>query len=116
MGFYGLTDKLAEFEKAMDYTLVGLQNTYSFLDDIIIVCKGFASDHLSYDAKCLKKLDEENLRNNFQKSHFAKTEAEWLGFKFTQTGIHIPKLKPLKRLRSFPGSEHYISKFIPHLA
>ena len=27
-GFYGVTDKLAEFQKAMDYTLIGLQNTY----------------------------------------------------------------------------------------
>ena len=27
-GFYGLTDMPAEFQKAMDYTLIGLQNTY----------------------------------------------------------------------------------------
>ena len=26
-GFYGLTDKPAEFQKAIDYTLKGLQNT-----------------------------------------------------------------------------------------
>ena len=29
-GFYGLTDMPAEFQKAMDYTLIGLQNTYCF--------------------------------------------------------------------------------------
>ena len=39
-GFYGLTDMPAEFQKAMDYTLVGLTNTYCFLDDILIVSKG----------------------------------------------------------------------------
>ena len=27
-GFYGLTDMPAEFQKAMDYTLIGLQNTF----------------------------------------------------------------------------------------
>ena len=36
-GFYGLTDVLAEFQKPIDTTLRGLKNTYSFLDDIIIV-------------------------------------------------------------------------------
>ena len=29
-GFYGLTDMPAEFQKAIDYTLIGLQNTYCF--------------------------------------------------------------------------------------
>ena len=39
-GFYGLTDMPAEFQKAIDTTLRGLKNTYSFLDDIIIVTGG----------------------------------------------------------------------------
>ena len=30
--FYGLTDMPAEFQKAIDYTLIGLQNTYCFPD------------------------------------------------------------------------------------
>ena len=126
-GFYGLTDMPAEFQKAMDYTPMGLQNTYCFLDDIIIVSTGTEADHLAYVFKCLKKLEEDNLRNNLQNCHFAKTENEWLGYKFTQTGISpleskiaailtIPPTTTLKRLRSFLGSVHYIGKFIPHLA
>ena len=125
--FYGLTDMPAEFQKAMDYTLIGLQNTYCFLDDIIIVSTGTEADHLAYVFKCLKKLDDDNLRINLQKCHFAKTEIEWLGYKFTQTGISplesktaailtIPPPTTLKRLRSFLGTVHYIGKFIPHLA
>ena len=39
-GFYGLTDMPAAFQKVMDYTLVGLKNTYCFLDDIIVVSRG----------------------------------------------------------------------------
>ena len=126
-GFYGLTDMPAEFQKAMDYTLIGLQNTYCFLDDIIIVSTGTEADHLAYIYKCLKKLDDDNLRINLQKCHFAKSEIEWLGYKFTQTGISplesetaailtIPPPTTLKRLRSFLWSVHYIGKFIPHLA
>ena len=56
-GFYGLTDMPAEFQKAMDYTLIGQQNTYRFLYDIIIVSTGTETDHLAYVTKCLKKLD-----------------------------------------------------------
>ena len=67
----------AEFQKAMDYTLIRLQNTYCFLDDIIIVSTGSETDHLAYVTKCLKKLDEDILRINLQKIHFAKTEIEW---------------------------------------
>ena len=113
-GFYGLTDMPAEFQNAMDYTLVGLQNTYCFLDDIIIVSTGTEIDHLAYVTNSFIKLEEDNLRVNIQKCHFAKTEIEWLGYKFTQTGISplenktaaistIPPPTTLKRLRSFLG-------------
>ena len=117
----------AEFQKAMNYTLLCLQNTYCFLDDITIVSTGTEADHLAYVFKCLKMLDEDNLRINLQKCHFAKTEIEWLGYKFTQTGnsplesktpaiLTIPPPTTLKRIRSILGSVHYIGKFIPHLA
>ena len=117
----------AEFQKTMDYKIIGLQNTYCFLDDIIIVSTDTEVDHLAYVFKCLKKLDEDNLRIKLQKCHFAKTKIEWLGYKFTQTVISplenktaailtIPPPTTLKRLRSFLGSVYYIGKFIPHLA
>ena len=34
----------AAFQKLMDYTLVGLDNTHSFLDDIIVVSRGSKDD------------------------------------------------------------------------
>ena len=37
--------------------------------------------------KSLKSLEDYNLRINLQKCHFAKTEIEWLGYNFTQTGL-----------------------------
>ena len=45
-GFYGLTDMPAEFQKAIDYTLIGLKNTFCFLEDKLIVSKGSKEDHL----------------------------------------------------------------------
>ena len=126
-GFYGLTDMPAAFQKVMDYTLVGLQNTYCFLEDIIVVSRGSKEDHLKLVYKCLKKLDEDNLRIKLPKCHFAKTEIEWLGHKFSQSGIAPLESKTaaiaslsapnnLKQLRSFLGSVLYLGKFIPNLS
>ena len=54
-GFYSLTDMPAEFQKAMDYTLVGLTNTFCFLDDILIISKGNNESDIQYVYKCLQK-------------------------------------------------------------
>ena len=86
-GFYGLTDMPAEFQKAMDYILIGLKNTFCFLDDILIVSKGSEDDHLQLVLDCLKKLDADNLRINLPKCHFAKQKISWLGYNITQSGI-----------------------------
>ena len=126
-GFYGLTDMPAAFQKVMDYTLVGLQNTYCFLDDIIVVSRGSKEGHLKLVYKFLKKLDEDNLRINLPICHFAKTEIEWLGHKFSQSRIAPLESKTaaiaslsapnnLKQLRSFLGSVHYLGKFISNLS
>ena len=45
-GFYGLSDMPAALQKVMDYTLVELQNTHCFLDDIIVVSRGSKEEHL----------------------------------------------------------------------
>ena len=126
-GFYGLTDMPAEFQKAMDYTLVGLSHTYCFLDDIIVVSKGTQESHLKYVYNCLQKLEADSLRINLSKCHFAKHQMNWLGFTFSQSGVkpiesktaaiaEIKAPKTLKQLRSFLGSVHHLSKFIPNLA
>ena len=44
-GFYGLWVMPAEFQKAIDKTLHNLKNTFSFLDDIIIVTGGGIENH-----------------------------------------------------------------------
>ena len=36
----------AAFQKVMDYTLVGLNNTHCFVDDIYIGSRGSKEDHL----------------------------------------------------------------------
>ena len=70
-GFYGLTDMPAEFQKAIDCTLAGLNRTFCFLDDILIVSRSGIEQHLDLVRKILIKLDQENLRINLAKCHFA---------------------------------------------
>ena len=125
-GFYGLTDMPAEYQKAMDYKLFGLENTFCFLGDILILSKNAEEDHFKIVIICLKKLDADNLRINLPIGHFAKKNS-WLGCNITQTGITplesktsaILSLQPpkiLEKLCSLLCSVHYISKFIPNLA
>ena len=126
VGFYGLMDMPAEFQKAIDYTLAGLDNTFCFLDDILIVSRGEIEQLLDLVRKCLIKLDQENLRTNLAKCHFAKEKIEWLGHNITQSSITplsnktdaIGKLSAptnLKKLRLFIGSVHNLGKFIPNI-
>ena len=70
-GFYGLTDMPAGFQNAIDCTHAGLTKLFCFLDDILILSRGRIDHHLDLVPKCLKKLDQEILRNNLAKSHFA---------------------------------------------
>ena len=74
----------AEFQKPMDYTLMGLKNTYCFLDDILIVSKRSLEEHKSYIMNCLRQLDDENLRINLPKGHFGKLEIDWLAYHISE--------------------------------
>ena len=73
-GFYGLTDMPAEFQKAIDCTLIGLKNTFAFLDDILIASRGTEEDNLKFVYKCLKRLDEEGLAVTLRKCKFTQHE------------------------------------------
>ena len=94
---------------------------------MIVFSRSSKEEHLILVYRCLKKLDEDNLRITLPKCHFAKTEIEWLEHKFTQSGfqplesktaaiLSLSAPKNLKQLRSFLGSVHYIGKFIPNLS
>ena len=60
-GFYGLTDMPTDFQKAIDLTLTNCKNTYTYIDDILIITKGSIEKHKETLEKSLRKLGEENL-------------------------------------------------------
>ena len=116
----------ATFRKTIDKTLEGISSKFAFLDDILVITKGSLREHEKELGKILKRLDNEGLAINLQKCEFAKNNIEWLGFTITTSGKTplitkteaITKLdnpKTLKQLRSFLGSVHHLTKFIPNL-
>ena len=117
----------AEFQKAVDLTLTNCTNTYAYLDDILVVTKGNKELHQQKLKAVLDKLDEENLAISLEKCKFAYKEIEWLGFNINSEGTTplikkteaIEKLsapKTFKQLKSFMGSIHLLTRYIPNLA
>ena len=78
-GFYGLTDMPAMFQNAMVYTLINLENTFRFSDDILIVSKGSAEENKKYVFDCLHQLNEENFRHQINQVPLCKIKLDWLG-------------------------------------
>ena len=92
----------------------------------MVVSKGSLEEHKRYFMSCLRRLDDENLRINLPKCHFAKLEVDWLGYHISQSCISpieceksaILALEAAKTQKNpfFSGSVYYICKFIPNLA
>ena len=77
-GFYGLTDMPAEFQKSYGLHPNWFKEYILFLDDILVISKGSLEEHKSDVMKCLKRLDDKNLKMNLPKCHFGKLEIESL--------------------------------------
>ena len=125
-GFYGLTTMAPEFQKIMDKILHNVQNTFTFIDDILTVTKGSKEEHIKQVKKVMKNLDEAGIRLKEKKCQIAQSETEWLGYKLTATGVKpidskiqaiSDKLKPrnLEDLRSFMGAINQMNRLIPNL-
>ena len=107
-------DLLVCLPSSLDYTLIGLQKTFCFSDDILIVSKGSEEDHFKLVTNCPKKLDAVSLRFNLPKWHFAKQEISWLGNNIPQTGISPLEYKTSATLSLQPPStlKNYVFSWI----
>ena len=69
----------AEFQKTMDRTLNHAENTFCFLDDILIVSKGNEQEQEKLIMNVLEKLDKENLALKLSKCEFFLTGGKLVG-------------------------------------
>jgi hypothetical protein len=65
----------------------GLNYVHTYLDNILIITKNTYEDHLSKSDTVLQKLHAANLKVNIEKSTFATTLLEYLGYHVTTSGI-----------------------------
>ena len=61
-GLFGLTTMPPEFQKIMDKILHNVQNTFTFIDDILVVTKGSTKEHITQLEDVMKILDEAGIR------------------------------------------------------
>ena len=61
-GHYGLTIMPTEFQKVMDLTLVNIDCTFVYIDDILIVTKGDKKVHMQKVKEVMKVLDKANVQ------------------------------------------------------
>ena len=126
-GHYGLTIMPTEFQKVMDLTLVNIDCTFVYIDDILIVTKGDKNVHMQKVREVMKVLDRASVQLKVDKCKIACKKIEWLGYELTGSGISpvngkiqgiTERLRPtnLKELRSFLGAVNQLNKFVPELA
>ena len=125
-GHYGLSMP-TEFQKLMDITIVNMDCTFVYIDDILIVTKGEKCVHIQKVREVLKVLDSANLQLRADKCRIACTKIEWLGYELSGEGIFpmngkvqgiTERLRPgnLRELRSFLGAVNQLNKIVPDSA
>ena len=75
-GYYGLTIMPPVFQKIMNQILINVQNTFTFINDILIVTKGTKEQHITKVEEVLKVLDEAGIRLKLKKCKFAQEKTE----------------------------------------
>jgi Reverse transcriptase (RNA-dependent DNA polymerase) len=94
----------------------GFKFVQTYIDDLLTLTKGTFKDHLEKLERVLYRLRQAGLKINGNKSFFAKTELEYLGYWITRDGIKplpdkvkailaIDTPKNRKELRSFIGNK-----------
>ena len=109
----------------MNDLFAGLDYVRAYIDDLLIISNGTFEDHLQKVSKAFKILQKAGFKVNAEKSFFAKSELDYLGFKITREGIMplpdkveaikniaVPTTK--KQLRSFIGLINYYRDMWKH--
>ena len=113
-----------EFQKVMDLTLVNIDFTFVYIDDILIVNKGNKDVHMQKVLEVMQILDKANLQLKVYKCNLACKKIEWLGYELTRSVISPvngkvqgikEKLRPtnLKELRSLLGAVNQLNELVP---
>ena len=114
---FGLSNGPASWQKYVDSVLSGIENTFCYLDDILIWSETL-EEHMSIVKKIFKRLEENEITLALDKCVFAEETVDYLGYQVNGTGIRplrrkteaidkIPAPTTQKKLLQFLGALNY---------
>lgn len=123
---FGLRNAAQTFQRFMDEVLQGMENVYSYIDDILVFSRS-EKEHLEHLKQLFERLTKYGILLNTSKSIFGVSEVTFLGYCVSAEGIKptdekvetIRQMEPpttAKQLRRFLGMVNYYRRFIPHAA
>ncbi|KAF9760596.1 Retrovirus-related Pol polyprotein from transposon, partial [Nosema granulosis] len=123
---FGIRSGPKLFQKTISKILEGIENCFIYIDDIIIYSKGL-EEHDRILEKVLKRLQEYEIRINFEKSSFYNKEIKLLGYFVSKEGLtvdtkylqnkifeQLPRTK--KQLQKIIGVFNWYRRFISNLS
>ena len=95
----------------MEYVLV-------YIDDILVITKGSYEQHIKVVSKVLEKLKEAGMQLNIDKSYFAKSSVDYLGYIISRESIKpqpsksqfivdMPRPKTVTKAKRFAGMVNF---------
>jgi hypothetical protein len=123
---FAISSAAEEFQKTIEDVVGDIQQNTNLSDDIIVFGKD-EDDHDRVLHKVLKRLEENGLTLNTEKSKFRQRALDFFGLNFSEEGVKLSQSKidallnaakprDVKELKSLTGLVSYSSKFIEDAA
>jgi cleavage and polyadenylation specificity factor subunit 1 len=90
------------FQEIMSNMMSDLENTSTYLDDILIISNGTFEEHLEHVREVLNRLEKANFRANINKCYWGEQSIEYLGYQISRKGIQPQpkKVEAIQKLKA----------------
>ena len=125
---FGLRNSPAHYQTKVSQILgkMAFKHAICYIDDILIHSKSF-DDHMSHLRQLFTKFRDAGLKFHPEKCVFGKTQVQYLGYTFSQDGVHLdpsatqnvrnfPTPKTSKDIRVFLGLAQYYRRFVKNFS
>ena len=97
----GLANSAQSYQRWMDSLLDGLENTFCYLDDILVWGKD-ERQHMATLRSLFERLQDAGLSLSLKKCKFGVSSVDFLGYKVDKTGI-LPLEKKVQAIQNYPA-------------
>ncbi|EIE88739.1 hypothetical protein RO3G_13450 [Rhizopus delemar RA 99-880] len=99
---FGLTSTGNIVQRVLTNLFADLPYTALYIDDLCVFSSGDMNQHIEYVREALKRLTAANLIINVEKTHFAQSCVNILGWTIANNGSLIPDQRKLTNIHSWP--------------